>query len=598
MVPSARFDDLSQGREHAFELHGHRGTIVAHAIEDVVPALEAVVAASRSGLWSAGFVAYDAAPAFDPELQVRHRRLGDPLPDLPLVWFATFEERIAVAPFQPRATLPAGYTVSGWTPDATAGEWADAIVQIQKRIASGDTSQVNHTFRLHAAFAGDAWDLYRDLSLAQRGSYSVWLDTGRYQVASASPELFFRIAGDRITTRPMKGTIGRGRWPQEDDRRADELLASQKDRAENLMIVELFRDELTRIGDTVAVDTVLDLERYETLWTLTSQLSARLRPDVDVLGVFAALFPSGSVTGVPKPSTMSIISGLERSARGVYGGAVGYLAPVGGPVDSQFNVAIRTVVVDSEEGIAQFGVGGGITRASDSSAEYEEARTKARLLVERRPEFDLFETMRWDPDHGFVLLEGHLERLAGSAGYFGFVFDRDHVTELLDKTVSTIDKPMRIRVLLNRYGAVTVELDEHLLDDFREEPSGPVVVAAVGAPEIDPDDVFLFHKTTRRIRYEIQREDHPGADDVLLVNRRGDLTESTTASIVVRFGDTWCTPDLDSGLLPGVYRADLVRRGRLAVRTIARDELFDADAVALVDSVRGWRPVRITSGDG
>ena len=458
---------------------------------------------------------------------------------------------------------------------------------------------MNHTFRLHAAFAGDPWELYRDLVLAQRGGYAVWLDTGRYHVASASPELFFSIEDRTIATKPMKGTIGRGRWPAEDLALAERLVASEKDQAENLMIVDLLRNDLGRVAEfgSVRAERLLDLERYETLWTLTSEITARLRDDVDIPDVFAALFPSGSVTGAPKPATMEIIADLEHSARGVYCGAVGYIGPATDGLDAQFNVAIRTVVVDTDEGIAEYGVGGGITWDSDASNEYEEARTKARLLVERRPDFDLFETMRWEPSHGYVLLDGHLRRLAASAAYFGFVFDRDHVVELLEKIVSTVDRPMRVRVGLGRHGSVSVEIDEHLLEPFHESPAGPAVRVAVAPPQIDPEDVFLFHKTTRRRVYEMQREEHPFAEDVLLVNRRGELTESTIANVAVRFGDEWHTPHLDSGLLPGVYRESLLTSGVLHERIIRRDELFDADAVALVNSVRGWRPVVIVTGD-
>jgi para-aminobenzoate synthetase/4-amino-4-deoxychorismate lyase len=599
MVPSARFDDLTPGREHAFEFHGHRDTFVARSIEEVVPTIAAVAEASRAGLWAAGFVAYEAAPAFDPGLAVRHRRLGEPLPDVPLAWFATYTTRIPVAPLQPRATSPAAYTVSGWTPEIESGDWHGAISTIKERIGAGDTYQVNHTFRLHAAFAGDPRELYRDLVLAQRGGYAASLDTGRYHVASASPELFFRVEDREIATRPMKGTIARGRWPAEDLALAEELVASEKDQAENLMIVDLLRNDLGRIAEfgSVRADRLLDLERYETLWTLTSEITAQLRDDVGITDVFAALFPSGSVTGAPKAATMAIIADLERSARGVYCGAVGYVGPATDGTDAQFNVAIRTVVVDTDEGIAEYGVGGGITWDSDASNEYEEARTKARLLVERRPEFDLFETIRWEPGRGFVLLDGHVRRLAASAAYFGFVFDRDHVMELLDKTASTIDRPMRVRVALGRHGSVTVEIDEQLLEPFHEAPDGSPVRVAVAPPQIDPDDVFLYHKTTRRNVYEMQREDHPFAEDVLLVNRHGELTESTIANVAVRFGDTWYTPHLDSGLLPGVYRESLLASGVLHERIVRRDELFDADAVALVNSVRGWRPVVIVTGD-
>lgn len=596
MVPSARFDDLTAGREQSFELLDHVSTITAHSLDQVVPALRTVTEASARGLWSAGYVAYEAAPAFSGDLEVRRRRLGESMPDLPLVWFATFERRQSAAPFQPRVSFPAGYTVSGWAPDITADDWHRAIAEIHDRIAAGDADQVNHTFRLRAAFSGDPWELYRDLALAQRGAHSTWLDTGRYQIASASPELFFRLGGGAITTRPMKGTIHRGRWPAEDRALAERLIASEKERTENLMIVELLGRELQGIGESVETNNVLKLEQYETLWTLTSEVSATVDPTTRLEDVFGALFPAGSITGTPKPETMRMIADLERNPRGVYCGAVGYVPPAGSSVDAHFNVAIRTVVIDSEEGIAEYGVGGGITADSDSASEYEEARTKARLLVERRPEFDLVESMRWDPRDGFILIDRHIARLAASAAYFGYVTDTDDVRELLEKTVSALDVPMRISLRMNRYGAVTVEIDERLIDPFFEWPQGmrPMRLA-IGEPRIDTSDVFLYHKTTSRIVYENQRDDHPFAEDVALVNRDLNVTEATTANIVVRFGDTWWTPDVGSGCLPGVYRGALLESGRIAERTIPRGDLLGADEIALVDSVRGWRSASIVA---
>ena len=599
MVPSARFDDLTPGHEHAFELLGHTDTIVARSRDEVVPALRAVAGAASRGLWSAGFVAYEAAPAFDTALEVRHSRPGDPMRDLPLAWFATFERSEPAQPVQPRVALPAGYSVSGWAPDIDAAQWHREIADIRAHIAAGNTSQVNHTFRLRAAFAGDPWELYRDLALAQRGAHAAWLDTGRYQVASASPELFFRIDDERITVRPMKGTMHRGRWSDEDLALAERLLASEKDRAENLMIVDLLRRDLERITPSGSVPTerLLQLEQYETVWTLTSEMSAELAAGADIVDVFRAIFPSGSVTGTPKPATMGIIADLEPSSRGVYCGAVGYVAPSGETPSAAFNVAIRTVVVDIDEGLAEYGVGGGITWHSDAGDEYEEARTKARLLAERRSEFDLVESMRWDPGEGFTLVDRHLGRLEASAAYFGFVFDADHVRELLDKSVSSIEIPMRVRLRCNRYGAVNVEIDERLLDPFAVVPGGFPVRLAMGEPVVDPDDVFLYHSTTRRSFYEVQRDEHPDTTDVLLVNQDGELTESTRANVVIRFDDEWWTPRLASGLLPGVYRAELLATGVIGERAIRRDEVLDADEVALIDSVWGWRRAALAAGD-
>lgn len=598
MVPSARFDDLTPGHQHAFELLGHTGTTVATTLDEVVPALEMAEKAARDGLWAAGYVSYEAAPAFDATLPVRPGRAGEPMSDLPLVWLATFERREPVDPLRPRASIPAGYNVSGWAPDIDAAQWGREIADIREKIAAGDTNQVNHSFRLRAAFAGDPWELYRDVALAQRGAHAAWLDTGRYQVASASPELFFRIDDGKLVTRPMKGTIHRGRWSAEDSMLAEQLLMSGKDRAENLMIVDLLRDDLEQIArpGSIRADRLLELERYETLWTLTSEVIAEVAPNVGLVDIFRAMFPSGSVTGVPKRSTMGIIADLEPNTRGVYCGVIGYLAPYDTTPVAQFSVAIRTVVIDIDEGLAEYGVGGGITWHSDAGDEYEETRTKARLLAERRPDFELVETMRWEPGTGFALFDRHLVRLEASAAYFGFVYDAGRVREMLDESVTSLDAPVRIELRCKRDGAVGVEVDEWLLDPFATSPRGFPVRLALGEPVIDPRDVFLYHQTTRRSLYDSQRDRHPDAADVLLVNHEGELTQSTISNIVLRFGDTWWTPPLASGLLPGVYREELLGRVAIRERPIRRDEVLYADEIALIDSVRGWRRANLVTG--
>lgn len=599
MAPRARFDDLTPHGEHAFELDGLVEVVEAHTTDQVAAALQRVEDARRLGLWAGGFVAYEAAPVFDPALTVSARRT-DAFADLPLVWFGLFERSEPVTPHRRRNGGTGLYSVSGWSADTSSAQWRAGIETIRARIAAGDTYQVNHTLRLRAAFSGDPFEFYGDLALAQRGAYAAYLDTDRFQIASASPELFFEIGNGEITLRPMKGTHPRGRWAEEDAAMAARLEASGKDQAENLMIVDLLRNDVGRIAEfgTVRAERLLNLERYETLWTLTSEITADVPDTLTLWDVFAALFPSGSVTGAPKASTMRIITELENSPRGVYCGAIGYVEPGTGPLSAHFNVAIRTVVIDAEEGVAEYGVGGGITWDSEPESEYEEARTKARLLVERRPEFALLETLRWDEPGGFVLLERHLDRLEGSAEYFGYPFDRSHLVELLDKAVGDLHGSVRVRLLLGRDGVASVEVDERVLAPFAEMPAGPVARVELGTTQVGAQDVFLYHKTTRRDLYEDQRDEHPYAEDVLMVNTDGELTESTLANVVVRFGDVWWTPRLGCGVLPGTYRAELLDQGVIAERTIRVEELRHADEVALINSVRGWRAVELADGDG
>src|SRR5919197_2097290 len=342
----ARFDDLT-GASPSFRLAGPVGDLEATRAGEVVETLAAAEAAAGRGLWVAGFVAYEAAPGLDPALAVRQRGPGDPFASLPLAWFAMFEGAEETdLPF-PRDDRPD--TGEAWVATTGAERYETSIAAIRDLIARGDTYQVNHTVRLRSHLDGDARGLYRDLCFAQRGAFAAYLDLGRYRIASASPELFFERRGDRILTRPMKGTAPRGRWPAEDREVAEALLASVKDRAENAMIVDLLRNDLGRIArpGTVTWTDEFEAERYETVWQLTTTVSATLVPEAGLVGIFRALFPSGSVTGAPKVRTMEIIRDLEDTPRGVYCGAVGYLAPAGsaGP-DARFNVAIRTVTVD------------------------------------------------------------------------------------------------------------------------------------------------------------------------------------------------------------------------------------------------------------
>jgi para-aminobenzoate synthetase / 4-amino-4-deoxychorismate lyase len=587
----ARFDDLVAGAERAFRLAEPVGVIEARRPSEVAGAIDAAGSAAARGLWAAGFVAYEAAPGLDPELSVHVRAPDDPLAELPLAWFALFERKEDLPPLEPARLDPPGSAGSPWRPSVDRATYDAAVERIRELIAAGHTYQVNHTIRLRAMIRGDERGFYRDLCLAQRGGYAAFLDLGRYRVLSASPELFFRIDGERITTRPMKGTAPRGRWLAEDEEIAARLVASSKDRAENAMIVDLLRNDLGRICRTgsVEVERMLEAERFETVWQLTSTIEGDLRPEITLLDTFRALFPSGSVTGAPKVRTTRIIADLEDSARGPYCGAIGYLAPAeSGEPRASFNVAIRTVVLDAQTRTAEYGVGGGITHDSSASAEYEEIVAKARVLTDVRPAFELFESLAHVPSEGFRHLDKHLERLAGSAGYFGFRFEPEPAAAALKRAVAEVAGPSVIRLTLAR--------DGELSTDVRQlPPTDDAVRVALDDEPVDPSDVWLFHKTTRRAPYERRRERRPDVDDVLLVNDHSEVTESTIANLAVRLDGVWVTPPVDAGLLPGTYRNVLLGEGRLTERPITVDELRGAGELALVSSVRGWRPAALVS---
>jgi len=588
----ARFDDATPSRPSSLVLRDPVGVIEARNPANVPQAIRDVEAAVSEGRWAAGFISYEAAPGFDPAMAVLTRDTGDPFHQLPLVWFGIFagaERRgpdAAASEDAPDEPTPA----LSWSPSIRRAAYEEGVERVRDLIRSGDIYQANYTFRLRAAMEADPRTVYAELCRAQRSSYCASLRAGRYRILSASPELFFRIDGDRVTTRPMKGTATRGRWTAEDDATAEALRASPKDRAENAMIVDLLRSDLGRISrpGSVAFPALFQTERYETVWQMTSTVVSRLATGHRLVDVLRALFPSGSVTGAPKIRAMEVIRDLEDSPRGVYTGAIGYVAPPGTPGPRAcFNVAIRTIVVDDARGVAEFGVGGGITWDSTSRGEFAEAIAKTRVLTERRPRFGLIETLAFEPGTGFRRLDAHMDRLRASARYFGFPFDDTEIRRAMEKQGAGIEDDARVRCVLWEDGRLEVEASP-----MPGRPEGPVSLAIDEQP-VDDRDPMLFHKTTLRRAYEEAEARHPEADDVLLVNRRGEITESTIANVAVRLGGRWWTPPLESGLLPGVERAAALATGRVQERVISGRDVRRAEGLALLSSVRGWRPAKL-----
>ncbi|MCS6845067.1 MAG: aminodeoxychorismate synthase component I [Caldilineales bacterium] len=575
--------------------------LAAQDLSEVLPALrQAEEMAEAQGLYAVGFISYEAAPAFDPALRVQ---TGSPTP---LAWFGLFRPpsvlflgngdfgRFAaprsgddLSPGIPAGDPAAAFALGPWQPAMAAEAHAAAIAQIKEHIAAGDTYQVNFTFPLTASFRGEPWALFLRLAEAQRAAYAAYVDTGRFAVCSASPELFFRLQDGLVTARPMKGTARRGRTLAEDEAHAAALAASEKNRAENVMIVDMVRNDLGRIAawGSVQVPRLFEVERYPTLWQMTSTVTARVA--TSRLEVLRSLFPCASITGAPKVRTMEIIRRLEPAPRGVYTGAVGFMAPGG---FAQFNVAIRTVVVDRLAGRATYGVGSGIVWDSEASAEYAECLLKAQVLTAPRPTFDLLETLRWTPPEGYFLLERHLQRLADSAVYFGVPLDLAEVRHALASAVRGADEPLRVRLLVDLRGCPRVETAP--LPSTGLEP----VRLGLARQPVDPEDVFLYHKTTRRGVYEAARRSRPDCDDVLLWNPRREVTESTVANVAVRLNGQLVTPPVSSGLLAGTLRAELLACGRLIERVINLDDLGRCQGVYLFNSVRGWRRAVIREG--
>ncbi len=542
---------------------------------EIPPVLDAVERAVRvSGRSAAGWVAYEAAPAFDPALRVHDDDA------FPLAWFALFEHVQVV-----RLPPPTACTVqAGWRPSVDDHDYGIALRRIKDAIRAGETYQVNYTYRLLGAAPACPWNEFLRLTAAQYPSYGAYLDAGRWVCCSASPELFFQQRGRWIESRPMKGTAPRGADAAEDALFRERLLASEKDRAEHLMIVDMVRNDLGRIARTGSVDVpaLLTAEPYPTLWQLTS--TVRARTDASLCERFAALFPPASITGAPKASTMGWIRRLETTPRRVYTGAIGFLLP---GQRTQFNVAIRTLLCDRQSGTAEYGIGGGIVWDSQIDAERREAELKARILTAPCAEFELLETLLWTRAGGYALLGSHLKRLRKAAAFFGHAVDPGAVHAALVKAAAAFaQERARVRLRVDRRGSTRIEavaidgsrgFADPVLDD------GPT----------DTRSPFVRHKTTRRELYAAALARHPGAEDVLLHNQRGELTESTLANLFYRLDGRLWTPPEHCGLLPGTYRAWMLETGHARERALHLDELPRVEALYLANAVRGCHAVRL-----
>lgn len=543
----------------------------AERIEEVLPMLRE---AEASGLFVAGFISYEAAPAFDHAFKT-YSSEGFPLLCLGLFNAPDVLDEIEEMP-------DAHYEVGELKPSVSKEDFVSAIGEIKERIAEGATYQVNYTYRLNADFSGDAWSFFYELVKAQKTDYAAFVDTGDFAICSASPELFFSLNGGKIVSRPMKGTARRGRTFSEDWKQAEALRASEKDRAENIMIVDMIRNDIGRIAKPGSVETTsqFDVEKYPTVWQMTSSVRGRLG-EPSLPDVFEALFPCASITGAPKAKTMEIIQSLETAPRKIYTGSMGFMTPQG---EACFNVAIRTALIDRAAGTLEYGVGGGIVWDSDAEAEYEETLTKARILTQPRPEFQLLETMLWEPDVGIFLFDEHLQRLGKSAAYFDVPIEVYAIQEELDKVFHSLEKaPHKIRLLVARDGVFEVQAIP------QESGKGAASTIALAKEPIDSQDIFLFHKTTHRAVYEQARAVFPDIDDVILWNERGEITEGCMANVVIRKSGRLITPPIECGLLAGTFRAELLRSGEIEEAIISVDDLKAADEVFLINSVRKWQ---------
>ncbi|RQD73173.1 aminodeoxychorismate synthase component I [Desulfonatronospira sp. MSAO_Bac3] len=578
-TPRALVRQARSGKLLSFD--GLEGIIKAHTAEEVLPALQQVEQQVEGhSLFAAGFVSYEASLAFDPYLKVRPDDSG-----FPLLWFGLFSGMQETE--LPRPDSRVSLEGLNWSPSITPGEYSSSLDRIREYIRAGDTYQVNFTYRLRAECSLDPLDIFCTIYRSQDPPYAAFIDTGEFALCSFSPEMFFTLKGQTLRSRPMKGTAARGLDNIQDRHAARELEKSEKDRAENVMIVDMVRNDMGRIAHpgSVHVPQLFSVEKYFDVWQMTSLVESSTSAPLDA--IFSSLFPPASITGAPKIRTTEIIAELETAPRRIYTGAMGYVAP---GRQAQFNVAIRTLLLDQTKSLAEYGIGGGIVWDSRTDMEMNESRVKARVLATPGPGFDLLESILWQPSKGFPYLSMHLERLQESAEYFDFPLDLQRVhSELQDLGAALPQEPHKIRLLVSRKGAVKVQAVK--LDT--QNPGFSRLPLAASA--VDPDNRFLYHKTTNREVYNQALAARPGCRDVLLYNHRGQATESTIANLAVEKNGELLTPPVSCGLLPGVYRSLMLEQGVIRESVLSIQDVLDSPRVFLMNSVRGMHQVDIIS---
>ena len=564
------------------------GIIRAESVEEAISALPRLAEALSQGRYAAGFFSYEFGYLLEP-------RLASRLPDertVPLIWFGLFDNRRTLSPDQ----------ALGWIQERCRGEryqleppsvaiseadYRARFAAAKRLIGAGDIYQINFTTKAKFQLTGAPLALYLDLRRKQRVKYGAVVQTEDFTVLSSSPELFLSRQGETISTRPMKGTAARGLTPSRDDAIKHWLSSDPKSRAENLMIVDLMRNDLGRISEigSVRVTDLFTVETYPTLHQMTSGIGAKVGANVDLEQLIRSVFPPGSITGAPKIRAMELISDLEAEPRGVYTGSIGMFGPDG---QTLLNVAIRTIAILAD-GRGEIGIGSGLVADSDATAEYQECLLKMRFLTDPPQPFHLIETILYDPKAGFWLLDRHLERLKCSSAYFGFDCDIDELRAALEAKAPIFGSVRwRVRLMLNETGEFTISAAAMAASDDLD-----LMEFVVSERRVDSANAFLYHKTTRRQLYDEEydrvRQDHC-CDEVLFLNERGELTEGSRMNVFLKRGSRLLTPALGCGLLPGTLRAELLEIGRAEEAVLAFSDILTADRIYLGNSVRGLVP--------
>ncbi|MFT5208452.1 MAG: para-aminobenzoate synthetase/4-amino-4-deoxychorismate lyase [Flavobacterium sp.] len=569
--------------------------LTAWKIEDVQPQLQLIEnAVNQNNYYAAGFIDYEASSAFDLALVTKATKASKEKKKSrnaikktkPLLCFGLYKNVEKIIELPPAID---SYQLGEWKVATSKSDYVSDIENIKARIESGETYQVNYTIRQHASFTGSVTSFFS--RHAVNASYGALVDLDEFAICSASPELFFTLRDGVITSKPMKGTAARGLGSLDDQSQKRMLSNSEKDRAENIMIVDMIRNDLSKIAKfgSIKVSDQFKVEQHGTVWQMTSSVCADTCHSVTE--IMSALFPCASITGAPKVKAMEIIDELESEERNIYTGTIGYIGPGG---NAQFNVAIRTALIDKIEEKITYGIGGGIVADSKANSEYEECMLKARIVSQALiPNFSLLETLLWKKDAAYFLLDEHLKRMSDSAEYFSYPFSKNNILEkLISLEKNFSENAYKLRILLTKNGEVTIDYD--VLENASQNK--PINVCLAPQP-IDNQNHFLYHKSTKRDMYQQALDACPEYSDVLMWNENQELTETCIANIVIKRGDKYVTPAKRCGLLAGTYRQYLLDRGEIQEGILRIDELVSSTEIYRINSVRQWQKLSFIIDD-
>jgi len=555
--------------------------ITAKNLEEIFNALNEIDSEINSGKQGYGFISYEAGYAFEKKLNSLLTNN-----DEELLRFCFYDEgeftKINSGELEFTFKENEKCNISFLHLTKTPDEFRKNILEIKNSIAEGDTYQVNYTIKAKFNFHDDPADLFKNLVFNQSSQYCAFINNGKEIIISISPELFFSIKNNEITVRPMKGTIKRGINLKEDSLHKEELENSIKDRAENLMIVDLLRNDIGKLSEygTVDVKKIFDVEKYESLFQMVTSIKSKLKAGIKFSDVVKNIYPCGSITGAPKIRTMQIINKLEEERRRLYTGAIGLIKKD----EMIFNVAIRTITLDRQSKTGELGIGSGIVWDSDPGKEYEETLLKSRFLTNPNKYFELIETMRLKNGKIFLLNE-HLLRLKRSADYFLFQFNENKIDDEIKRSMENLDadKKYLLRLLLNKWGKIKIEV--------KGFPLMPDEISIIISKEkIDSGNLFQYFKTTNRKLYDEEFKYYSAKEffDVIFFNERDELAEGAITNIFLRKNGIWYTPPIEAGILNGVYRDYFITVKRKAKEKILyRNDLTEADEILLTNSVRG-----------